>query len=153
MHDLSGLGEEIINNVVSTLVLEKIRSWLKDDPKPLKRMPIKDFMDGVSKKGWDPENLDLLSFMAKLRQSALDGEVTLWGKPYKQTNLLGCNQYEPLIQIPQEEWEHLPLDALHLYYVKDNTETLIPSKDYLGEKYQDIYIDGKALKWLKKGKH
>lgn len=156
MLNLSEYEAIITKSVMSYLIprgIASLWSWLRDKTRAPIRIPIKDFMVGASKKGWDPENLDILSLMAAIRQKALEGAFTFWGKPYKKTNLFGCNQYDPLIPIPQEEWQHLSLDIRWIYYVKDNTETLIPSADGQEKKYLDIYIEAKALKGLKKCKH
>ncbi|AIK95658.1 hypothetical protein [Candidatus Odyssella acanthamoebae] len=144
----------IITFVLTRLAQEFVIYWLYGryeeykKSKPPKRVPIKDFLAKAKQLGWNLETINILPLLSAIRQYGLDGGLSMWGKPYKGTGQL---EYDPVVSISSEDWKYLCIDAISLYNI-NNDATIICSADYSKIKYQDIYIESKALSWLKKGR-
>jgi hypothetical protein len=110
-------------------------------------MPVLDLKEPGEKQGWNFGDLDVLDIGKIMRQSGLDGTLTIWGRP-------GSDAHEvlwgPLIKIPQEHWATFDVYSLAIqsgenrYIVSTNTRNP-------GERgYFDLHVDREpALWWLK----
>ena len=111
------------------------------------RISLLEFLDKAKKNGWDfgPQSLHIVDFANALRQSALDGSISLYGKPGNPKNLVGG---EPLEIIPQDHWKKFSVNYGSLSHYLDNKETHTSTVNAYG--FSDLHlIKLQAIKWLR----
>lgn len=110
--------------------------------------------------GWraDNDSLEMKDLADGLRQAFLDGEIKVWGRPYR--NMFDTlNRKEPLFKIEMEHWREFSLEfCLHLE-TNDNFEFKTFSHSHYQHSvypvpdgyypYADLHLDREsALAWL-----
>ena len=104
----------------------------RDIPAPLitakktnSRIPITEFLKMAELAGWDNETqeTDFLALARHLRQAAVDGEITFYGRLYKYDNISITNVSEmPIVLIPASHFTEFEFDPLELGGQTDNYE-------------------------------
>ena len=116
------------------------------------KMPIKDFIVEAGKNGWDLESTEILDLERGVQQSALDGDLVLWGRPNVH-RLPQLNKYEPLLEIPKSHWKDYKPKLLDAMNVSQNIETQtnaprLPKTDD-PNRFTDLHIGWTVAKsWL-----
>ena len=120
------------------------------------RIPFVDFCNLARSQGWDLDgkyNLEVLDFVQGLRQAAVDGHVTFWGKANRhEANQL--TQKEPLVLVPPDHFRLFEIMPDIAIRSDDNlkAQTYDPGDTSNGAKlkrFVDLHIDSQAARaWL-----
>ena len=120
------------------------------------RVPLIGFLGSAVEAGWDlsgNDNLIVMDMADGLRQAAIDGEVTFWGRQsISDADRLTKNH--PLTVIPSAHFETFQLDVAPLVSRTDNFKTATfqmggTSYEAQRNRYVDLHLEAKpARSWL-----
>jgi hypothetical protein len=140
-----------------------IRASLRTVPAGLavsQKVPLTVLREWASDAGWCADvqaatvgDNDWWSFAKRLRQAAVDGDITFWGKKYVYEFGEDLDD-EPLVKIPPEHFEEFGFDPARLAQV-DNYDIFTgklgePPSANRGRIFRDLHVDAQqAQAWLK----
>jgi hypothetical protein len=137
----------------------RFRSLASDTPKSgpsIDRIPCTELMKIATELGWtftDQHSLHLIDLQDAIRQGALDGHLTVWGKLNKWPRAESLMRKEVIEKIPPAHWREF---RVHLFAALegDNFHTYswhpAPSQS-LDTRYVDLHVDrSESVAWLNK---
>jgi hypothetical protein len=124
----------------------------------LARMPLLELRDLAVGQGWQfrgPHTLDGPDLLEGLRQTALDGRISVWGRP-SRNEFTDLNKTEPLVAIPPDHWRDFNIDWHSVIVGETNfdtrTENPRDSSTPIHRRgcFIDLHVDREiAVAWLK----
>lgn len=137
--------------------LATLRQLFLGPPVPQGRpMPLRDFLDAAQLRGFvfrgRPD--DYRSFMTRLRQAALSGEIRFWGRA-SSAPLESFDAPSGLLPIMPAQWADHEFDVVMALYGATNTETRLECQADIHElaraTFFDLHLDRlQAMHWLRK---
>ncbi len=127
----------------------------------VERTPITDLRGRVVAAGWDTDILsatvgdnDFWTFTVRLKQAALDGAVTFWGRPYQQDVPIDLKESVSLEKIHADHFREFGFDVFQMAkadnYDVFTTKVGKTKYELQGQCYRDLHIDAnEAKRWLK----
>lgn len=93
-----------------------------------------------------------LEFFSTVRQAALDGHITVWGRRNMQMFTYKDYAFRPLEEIPSEHWKHHDFDSVRYIYGDEKATIREASSPPSGEiaevRYYDLTVTSREIQSL-----
>ena len=131
-----------------------------------KRISFLDLAKLAHKEGWDmmEDAVEVINLKDAILQSAIDGDIKLYGKPRGNPCSENFTKNAPLQEVPNDYFARCNLGTLYIYalregtteitgFANDNYKAYLQTADSQKTTYQDIHIKSENIKkWLKNAK-
>ena len=128
-------------------------------PTPNLRMPLIELVSEAKRRGLDTTDSRFLEFFRRMRQAALDGDMTFFGRPKHRAGFDELTRIEPLHMIPTDHWREFEIapmsvltgDKRESVVESDNSQTYSYVMGDVGKSggFADIHVErAQAMRWV-----